>query len=95
MNFKISGTCPQNVDTVVCFVRPEYEPKFNCALIQSAFDEAFAGDDNKMEAGSQKTLRMKLNGKFINLVSVCFDCSTENAFDGFRKAVLKIGTKLN
>ncbi len=33
MNFKISSICPQNVDTVVCFVRPDYEPRFNYSSI--------------------------------------------------------------
>jgi len=95
MNFKISSTYPQNVDTLVCFVRPDYEPKFNSELLQTAFNEAFGEDDNKFEAGIYKTLRMKLNGRFVNLVLASFDCSMENAFDGFRKTILKIGTKLN
>ena len=95
MKFKISSICPQNVDTVVCFVRPGYDPRFNSSSVQDAFNEAFGGDENKLEAGTYKTLRMKLNGNFINLVLASYDCSMENAFDGFRKAVLKIGTKLN
>ena len=95
MNFKISSMCPQNVDTVVCFVRTDYTPKFALAELQNSFDEAFGGDDNKIEAGSYKILRMKHNGCFINVILAPFDCSMDNAFDGFRKAVLKIGTKLN
>ncbi len=95
MKFKISNTYPQNLDTVVCFTRPDYEPRFNNSTLQSAFDEAFGADDNKLEKDKSKILRMKLNGGFVNLILTSFDCSMENAFDGFRKAVLKVGTNLN
>ncbi len=95
MKFKISNSYPQNLDTVVCFVRPDYEPKFNNAAVQTAFEYAFAGDDNKLEKDKFKVVRMKLDGGYVNVVLVGFDCGMENAFDGFRKTVLKIGTKLN
>lgn len=95
MKFKISNTYPQNLDTIVCFTREGYDPKFNNSTIQAAFDEAFGADDNKLEKGKSKIFRMKLDGNFVNVVLTSFDCSMENVFDGFRKSVLKIGTKLN
>lgn len=95
MKFKISNTYPQNFDTVVYFARPDHDPKFNNSEIQTAFDEAFGTDENKLEKDKYKVLRMKFNGSYANLILASFDCTMENALAGFRKTVLKIGTKLN
>ncbi len=95
MKFKVGNTFQKNVDTVVCFLRPDYEPAFASKELQSAYDTFYSGDTLKLKNEEIKVLRMKLKESFVNLLFVSFDCAQNNAMDKFRAAVLKIGTKLN
>lgn len=96
MNFKMVTSCPQNVDTIVRYTKFDAAPTFSDPAIQAAFDAALGGDDFGLEPGTVKSFRMKLDDKFVNLILVGFNCELyEKALPVFRKATLKVGTKLN
>ena len=96
MIFNMTNSCPQNVDTIVRYMKYDAAPTFSCPELQNAFDSALGGDDFGLKAGDVKTFRIKLADKFVNLILVGFDCSLmEKALPVFRKATLKVGTKLN
>lgn len=96
MTIKLVTSCPQNFDTIVRFMKYDSVPTFSDPAIQEAFDAALGGDDFGLEPGTVKTFRMKLNGKFVNLILIGFDCKLyEKALPIFRKATLKLGTVLN
>lgn len=96
MNFKMVTSCPQNVDTIVRYMKYDAAPTFSCPVLQEAFDRALGGDDFGLEVGDVKTFRIRLEDRFVNLILVGFDCSLlEKALPIFRKATLKVGTKLN
>lgn len=96
MTFKMVSSCPENVDTIVRYMRYDAAPTFSCPLIQEAFDRALGGDDFCMKAGDVKSFRMKLSDRFVNLILIGFDCTLkEKAIPIFRKATLKMGTLLN
>lgn len=96
MNFKMVTSCPQNVDTVVRYVKYDAAPTFSCPALQEAYENALGGDDPELKAGDVKSYRIRLKDHFINLILVGFDCSLrEKALPIFRKATLKIGVLLN
>ena len=95
MNLKIGTKMPAKVDSVVLFVKPKTEPKFDNEGIQKAYETAFKGDSNKLEEKEIKVLRCKNGTKFVNLIFVAFDSKADNPMDAFRKTVLKVGAKLN
>lgn len=96
MTFKMVSSCPENVDTIVRYMRYDAAPTFSCPLIQEAFDCALGGDDFCMKVGDVRSFRMKLSDRFVNLILIGFDCSlNEKAIPVFRKATLKVGTLLN
>lgn len=96
MNFQTTITCPKDVDTIVNYIQYDQEVFFSVPAISSAYETAFGGDTLELKAGDVKTLRMKLNNGFVNLIFVALDFSdTESLLNVFRKATLKLGTKLN
>ena len=96
MIFKMVNSCPQNVDTIIRYAKFDAPIKFSCPVLQEAFDNAFGGDDLKLQPGTVKNLRLKVADKFVNLIIVGFDCSMgEKALDVFKKATLKVGALLN
>ena len=95
MTFHLINSCPQDIDTFVCFMQYNDIPDFSDAALQEAFDAYFGGDDLDLSSGDVKSLRLKRNGDFINLLLAAFDFATENELDDFRKITLKLGTKLN
>ena len=96
MIFKMVNSCPQNVDTIIRYNKFDGPINFSCPVLQEAFDNAYGGDDLKLQPGTIKNLRLKVAGKFVNLIIVGFDCSMgEKALDVFKKATLKVGALLN
>ena len=96
MNFKMVTSCPQNVDTVVRYMKYDTAPTFSCPALQEAYETALGGDDPDFKAGDVKSYRIRLEDHFINLILVGFDCSLkEKALPIFRKATLKVGVLLN
>lgn len=96
MNFKMVSSCPSNVDTIVRFMKYNSTPTFSSETLQNAFDSALGGDDLDMKIGDVKTFRIRLGETFVNLIIIGFDCSLEEkALPIFRKALYKVGTKLN
>lgn len=96
MNFKMVNSCPQNVDTIVRYIKYDAAPTFSCPELQNAFDTALGGDELGLEPGTVKSYRIRLNDKFVNLILVGFNCKLyEEALPIFTKATLKVGTLLN
>lgn len=95
MNIQVASSYPQSVDTVVRFVKENTAPAYSCPTLQAAYDAAFGGDDTTLKANEVKTLRVKVENKFVNLVIVGFDCAKPTAMEDFRKAVAKVGATLN
>lgn len=95
MTFHLVNSCPQDIDTFVCFMQYDDIPDFSVDSLQEAFDAYFGGDDLELSAGDVKSLRLKANDKFVNLLLVAFDFATENELYDFRKITLKLGTILN
>ncbi len=96
MTFKMVTSCPQNVDTIVRYMKYDSVPTFSSPAIQEAYDSALGGDDLSLKAGDVKTFRLRLGDKFVNLILVGFDCTLlEKALPIFRKATLMVGVKLN
>lgn len=95
MQIQLVQNCDCSADTVVRYVKHDTAPSFTCPILQSAYESSFGGDDVSLEAGEIKTLRLKVNRNFVNLVIVGFDCSKPTAFDDFRKVTAKLGNVLN
>lgn len=95
MIFKMTAACDKTPDTIVRFVKVNSEPKFSCVTLNAAYAAAFGGDDTTLELLALKVRRLKVHDKFVNVILVGFDCSDPKAFENFRKAVLKVGVKLN
>ena len=95
MKLIMSESCQVKLDTVVQFVKVDTAPVFTCPKLQEAYDAAYAGDDTSLKAGAFKTLRLRANDMFVNVILIAFDCSSKKAFDDFKKATFKLGTKLN
>lgn len=95
MIFKTASACPHNADTIVRFIRFNNAPDFSCPVLQKAYDDIYKDDDHTLAVGDLKIHRLKVEGDYVNLIIVGFDCSHKNAFENFRRAVLKLGAKLN
>ena len=96
MIFKTVTSYPKNSDTIVSFFQHDKNPLFLYSDFQPAFDAAYGGDNFGCKSGDIKTLHMKLQDSFVNIILVAFDLdSSEKGLDAFRKAILKLGTKLN
>lgn len=95
MIFKTVPSCPKDIDTVVSFMQYDDIPDFADISLQHAYDLALKGDALNLSAGNVKSFRIRYDEKFIHLILVAIDFTSENEFEDFRKATLKLGSKLN
>lgn len=95
MTFKTVTSCPNDVDTIVCLMQYDDAPFFSDSFIQETFDTFFGEDPQNFSAGDIKNFRMKLHDKYITLLLLCYDFTSENECNDFRKITLNLGTKLN